>query len=34
MKNFKKLKTGLNDEILDFEGRSPVRTTNNEKNES
>jgi hypothetical protein len=26
MKNFKKKKFGLNDGILDFEGRSPVRS--------
>ena len=26
MENLKKLKMGLNDGILDFEGRSPVRS--------
>jgi len=26
MKNFKKWKIGLNDEILDFEGRGPIKS--------
>jgi len=34
MENLKKLKMGLNDGILDFEGRSPVRSFLNLSNKT